>query len=357
MTSFGVTAVVATPEGGRGIGIWPVALATATLMVTPRPAARLWVPLLALIATVTIWAGGRPVDVAVGLGVGLAAEVWVTWRIVCLGRRERPPLETVPDLARFLVSVTAGALVMAAASILTSLVTGWGAPLLLALTTGTSSLAAQLTLLPFFCRFRNHPPLAGPVERWAQWTLLLAVTVAVFMPTDFPFLVLLVLPVLAWGALRNGSYEALAQMAVAVGISLPITTYGHGPFARPDQRFDVPLDLQGIMLATFAAVCALVVLALRLTVGEQHENARQVVAERDRMRNVVDGIDQRRDHRCRPRGPDHPVQPRGPAAARVRPRTRCSASTRGLLHSSRGVAEKAAELGVAERLLVRLARP
>lgn len=345
MTSFGVTAVVATPEGGRGIGIWPVALATATLMVTPRPAARLWVPLLALIATVTIWAGGRPVDVAVGLGVGLAAEVWVTWRIVCLGRRERPPLETVPDLARFLVSVTAGALVMAAASILTSLVTGWGAPLLLALTTGTSSLAAQLTLLPFFCRFRNHPPLAGPVERWAQWTLLLAVTVAVFMPTDFPFLVLLVLPVLAWGALRNGSYEALAQMAVAVGISLPITTYGHGPFARPDQRFDVPLDLQGIMLATFAAVCALVVLALRLTVGEQHENARQVVAERDRMRNVVDGIDSVAIIGADLEGRITLFNPGAQRLLGYDADEVLGQHTR-LLHSSRGVAEKAAELGV-----------
>jgi PAS domain S-box-containing protein len=345
MTSFGVTAVMSTPEGGRGIGVWPVALATATLMVSPRPATRLWLPLLALIGTGTIWVGGRPVAVAVGLGVGLAAEVWVTWRIACLGRRERATLETVVDLARFLVAVTGGALTMAAASILTSVVTGWGSPLLLALTTGSSSLAAQLTLLPFFCRFRNHPPVAGRVERSAQWAVLLAVTVAVFMPTDFPFLVLLVLPVLAWGALRNGSYESLAQMAVAVGISLPITTYGHGPFARPDQRFDVPVDLQGIMLATFAAVCALVVLALRLTVGEQHENARQVVAERDRMRNVVDGIDS-----VAIIGADlyglitlfNPGAQRllGYAADEV-----LGEHTR-LLHSAAGVAETAAELGV-----------
>ena len=345
MTSFGVAAVMAAPEGGRGIGIWPVALATATLMVTPRPAVRLWVPLLALIATATIWAGGRPAAVAVGLGVGLAAEVWVTWRIACLGRRERAPLETVVDLARFLVAVTAGGLTMAAASILTSLVTGWGSPLLLALTTGTSSLAAQLTLLPFFCRFRNHPPLAGPVERWAQWTILLAVTVAVLLPSDLPFLVLLVLPVLAWGALRNGSYESLAQMAVAVGVSLPITTYGHGPFARPDQRFDVPVDLQGIMLATFAAVCALVVLALRLTVGEQLENARQVVAERDRMRNVVEGIDSVAIIGADLEGR---ITLFNPGAQRLLgyDAEDVLGQVSRMLHSDRGVAEKAVELGV-----------
>ena len=38
MCAFGVAAVVSTPDAGRGIGIWPVALATATLMVTVRPA-------------------------------------------------------------------------------------------------------------------------------------------------------------------------------------------------------------------------------------------------------------------------------------------------------------------------------
>jgi PAS domain S-box-containing protein len=344
--AFGVVAVAATPENGRGIGIWPVALATATLMLTPRPRARTWVALLGLLATATIWVAGREPGVAAGLGVGLAAEVWVTWRIACRGRRERAPLETVVDLARFLSAVSAGALTMAAASIVTSVVTGWGSPLLLALTTGSSSLAAQLTLLPFFCRFRNHPPLAGPVERWAQWSVLVAVTVAVFVPQDFPFLVLLVLPVLAWGALRNGSYESMAQMAVAVGISLPLTTFGHGPFARPDQRFDVPVDLQGIMLATFGGVCALVVLALRLTVGEQHENARQVVAERDRMRHVVDGIDSVAIIGAELDGTITLFNPGAQRLLGYDAEEMLGRTTR-TLHSERGVAEKAAELGVA----------
>ncbi|HET6936974.1 MAG TPA: ATP-binding protein [Nocardioides sp.] len=345
MTSFGVVAVVNTPDGGRAIGIWPVALATATLMVSPRPPTRIWVPVLAVLAVATIWVGGRPLEVAIGLGVGIAAEVWVTWRIACRGRRERAALLTQVDLARFLVAVSAGALTMAVASLLTSVLTGWGSPLLLALTIGSSSLAAQLTLLPFFCRFRNHPAVAGPVERCAQWAVLLAVTVCVFVPTDFPSLVLLVLPVLAWGALRNGSYESLAQMAVAVGISLPLTTYGYGPFARPDLRFDVPADVQGILLAAFACVCALVVLALLLTVGEQYENARQAAGERDRIRNIVAGIDS-----VAVIGADlggrvtlfNPGAERllGYDAAEVLGRTT------QMLHSVRGVAAKAEELGV-----------
>jgi PAS domain S-box-containing protein len=189
--------------------------------------------------------------------------------------------------------------------------------------------------------------VAGPVERRAQWALLLAVCVAVLVPTDFPSLAVLVLPVLAWGALRAGSYESLTQMAVAVAIALPVTTAGHGPFARPDLRFPVPVELQGILLAAFAAVCALVVLALRLTVGEQYENARQVVAERDRLRNVVDSITS-----VAIIGTDRDglVTLFNPGAQRLLgydPEDVIGGSTR-MLHSDRGVARKAAELGVAD---------
>lgn len=344
MTGFGVTAVAATPDGGHGIGIWPVALATATLMVTRRPPVWLWVALLALLMVGSIWVS-RPFEVALGLGLGLAAEVWVTWRVLCRGRRERARLHTIQDLTRFLLATAAGALTMAAASAATSLATGWGAAPLLALTTGSASFAAQVTLLPFFLRFRRHPPVASVTERQAQWALLLAVTVAVLLPTNFPSLALLVLPVLAWGALRNGSYEALAQMAVAVGLALPITTAGHGPFARPDLKFGLPVDLQGILLAAFAAVCALVVLALRLTVGEQLENARQVAAERDRLRNVVDGITGTAiigadlDGNCTLFNP-------GAQRLLGYDETEVLGRSTRMFHSDRGVSAKAAELGV-----------
>jgi PAS domain S-box-containing protein len=346
MTGFGLVAVVSAPDGGHGIGIWPVALATAPLMVAPRwISTRLLVPVIGLLAVGTIWLGGRDPGVAVGLGAGLALEVWVTWRIVTRGRRERAPLLTVVDLSRFLAAVTAGAATIAAASVATSLATGWGHPGWLALTVGSASLAAQLTLLPFFCRFRNHPPVAGPVERAAQWSLLLAVTVAVFVPTDVPSLALLVLPVLAWGALRNGSYESLAQMAVAVGVAIPLTTAGSGPFARPDRRFDVPVDMQGVLLATFACVCALVVLALRLTVGEQHEFARQVAFERDRMQSVVDGITGVAIIGSDLEGRATLFNPGAERLLGYRAEEVLGRSTR-MLHSERGVAEKATELGV-----------
>jgi len=345
MVGFGVTAVSAVPPGGHGIGIWPVGIGTATLMVSRRPPAWVLVPGLAILAVASLWVGGVSPDVATGLGLGLAAEMWVTWQLACDGRRERASLLTLDDLSRFLVAVFCGALMMAAVTAATGLATGWGSPLMDALTTGSTSLAAQLTLLPFFCQFRNHSAVASPVERAAQWTLLLAITVAVFLPQDFPSLVLLVLPILAWGALRNNSYESLAQMAVAFAVALPLTTYGHGPFARPDQRFDVPIDMQGVLLATFGTVCALVVLALRLTVGEQYEYAHQVAAERDRMRNVVDGITGVAIIGADLQGRVNLYNPGAQRLLGYAPEEMMGQSTR-VLHSDEVIKEKADELGV-----------
>ena len=289
MTAFGIQAVSSTPEGGRAIGVWPVALATSCLMLSRRPALFVLPPVIGALAVLSIHLGGRPLDVSVGMGIGLVLEALVTWRVLTRGQPGRAPLETSQDLARFLLAVVAGASAMAVAGGVTSLVTGYGDPRVTAVAVASSGLAAQLTLLPFFCRFRRHPPQAGPVERLAQWAVLLAVTLAVFLPPSLPSMVMLVLPALAWGALRSGSYEAMAQVAVVFGLSMPLTTLTAGPFSRPDLRFGVPVDLQGILLATFGTVCALIVLTLTMTVGDQREWATQVEAERDRIRSIVDG--------------------------------------------------------------------
>ena len=179
---------------------------------------------------------------------------------------------------------------MAAAGALTSLLTGWGTPGLLALAVGASSLASQLSVTPFFCRLRPHRGQAPVFERAAQWVLILTVTPIVFWLDDFPAMVFMVIPLLAWGALRSGAYESIAQLFVILGIAITLTTRGHGPFAVVDARYDLPVDVQGILLSVFIIDCALIVVPFVLSVGEQLENARQVAAERDRVQNIVNGM-------------------------------------------------------------------
>src|SRR5690606_23873909 len=78
--ALGALAVLATPAGGTAIGIWPVALATSILLVTDRPAWPIVAGLVGVVAAGTI-ALDRPTGVAVGLGIGLAAEATLTWAV------------------------------------------------------------------------------------------------------------------------------------------------------------------------------------------------------------------------------------------------------------------------------------
>ena len=285
---FGLAAAYGAPESGYAIGIWPVGLASSTLLVTRRPATPVVIAAVFAIALLTIWTS-RPPAVALGMATGVAVETWLVWRILGGGVRRRPELYSHADLGRYVVAAFGGSLVAAAAGALTSLATGWGGPWLMALAVGFSSLGSQLAVTPFFCSLRPHVGLATLAERAAQWVLIVTLTPLVFLLDDFPALSFTLIPLLAWGALRSGAYEAIAQLFVTLGVAIALTTRGHGPFANVDVRSDVPADVQGILLSLFVVCCSLVVVPLVLTVGEQLENGRQVAAERDRVQNIVNG--------------------------------------------------------------------
>lgn len=341
---FGLAAVYGAPATGYAIGIWPTALATALLLLTPKPPTPVVLVLVFAIAAGTI-VTGRPASFAVGVAVGITVQTWVFWRFLTGGVRERPELQTNVQLARYIGGGAVGGLCVGVSGVVASLVAGWGQPLLVGLAVAISTLASNLAVTPFFCRFRPHPGVAPPIERVAQWVLILSLTPAVFLLDDFPSLVFALIPVLAWGALRSGAYEAIAQLFAVLGIAIALTTRGHGPFAEVDGRFDLPADVQGILLSLFIVDCALVVVPFVLIVGEQLENARQVATERDKVQNIVNGT-----AGVAIIGTDAEglVTLFNPAAERLlgyRAEEMVGRTTRHL-HSERAVAEKAAELGV-----------
>ncbi len=286
---FGVAAVTAVPDGGHGIGIWPVGGATATLLLAPRR----WVPALAAgfgaVALLTFSVGGLPVAFMLAVAVGIALGVWVSWRVLSGGREGRPSLMTSQDLVRFFGSAGAGALVVGVATIVGCLLSGWGDPLLTGLTVLAAQVASHLTVVPFFLRLRTHESVAPMVERVLQWVLLSVVTMLVFLPHHFPSLVFAVLPLLAWGGLRARPYEALAQAFVVFAIAIQLTSYGFGPFADIPQAYGLPVDTRPLLLAVFGLDCAAVVVPMVQVVGEQLVLAREAAAERDKLRSIVNG--------------------------------------------------------------------
>ena len=283
----GLVAVRAAPDDGLAVGIWPVGLATGVLLIARRRRTLLLLGLILLVAVGTIWLGGRPFDVALGYGLGTTLESWVVWRLVTKGDAALPALRTDAHMARFVGATGAGALVIAGAGAATSIVTDWGRPGLVALALACAHLASQLTLLPFFTRLHEHPAVAPSLERVIQWVMIVTITPLVFLPLDFPSVVFMVIPLLGWAALRSSPWEALVQLIVVCGIAMVMTTYVRGPFASIPERYGLPVDARGIVLAIFVVDCALVVIPLMLTVGQQIENARLAAAERDKVTNIV----------------------------------------------------------------------
>lgn len=283
----GWSATRAAPANGHAIGLWPVGLATVGLIGVPR---RLLAPaavVLAAIAATSIAAGGRPVGVAVGYGLGVAADCVVVALLLTGAGRRSWRLRTDEDLARYLLAALAGGLVGGSAGALTSLVTGFGTPGIVALALGSSQLASQLVLPPLFADLPEHGAIAGPVERGLQWAFVLVVTPLVFLPRDLPSLTFLAIPVLAWGALRIRPREALAQLLAVLAFAVVTTSSDLGPFAAAPRDLGLAVDVRGILLAAYAASCSLLVIPLLIRVGQHIEARRHAASERDTLDRIV----------------------------------------------------------------------
>lgn len=342
---FGATAVWAAPDSGRVIGIWPVGLATGAAVLARGRQVPLVLAAVPVIAFATIASGGRPTEVAVGYALGIGAETALVWWILTGGRPAPPRLRTDRDLRTFFLASVAGGLVAAVSGGITSMAAGWGSPGTVALALGTSHLASQLCVVPLFAVLPDHGASAGPVERAFQWLSIGVVTPLVFSLHDFPSLVFLAVPILAWSAFRMAPLEALFQMVAVLAFAIGMTTVGLGPFAEVPGAFDMTVDARGILLSAYACTSAFIVVPLMLRAGVHIQTAREAATERDRMRNVVDGTQGvaiiGTDEQGR-------ITLFNPGAERLLgyPREEVLGLPTRMFHSDEAITRKAAELGV-----------
>ncbi len=232
--------------------------------------------------------GGRPLDFAVCAGLAITAEAMVICAI--LTQRGRRPASLIDDLdlSRFVLAVTAGGFVAGASLGVAAWLLTDSRPLLTALGTMAGHMSSALVLLPFLVRTDNHAAVAAPAERVVQWVTLLGVTVAVFVPPDFPSLIFLAMPVLAWTALRSSLRETQLQLLAVATVATVMTSFGFGPLAEEQGIYALPEYVLGIVLQTFFIACALVAIPLSLAVGQQLAAIRRSERESDLLRRVID---------------------------------------------------------------------
>lgn len=284
---------LAAPADGRGAGVWPVGLAASALVVVGARPRRL-VPMALLLAVLAVAAllPVRPAGVALGYGLGASLAALVGALVLTDGLHRRWRLRSDADLLRLCAAAGAGALVGAAAGATTSALTGFGHPAGVAILLGASQAASLLVWPPLCARLPEHGDLGGRVELAAQAVLLVAVTLVVLLPRGTgPALPFLALPVLGWAALRMRPRMALLQTVALLAVAALATARGHGPFAAlaPTLASGVleGADGRSLLLAAFAAACALLVVPMVIRVGEHVDAVRAARAERDRLDAIV----------------------------------------------------------------------
>jgi hypothetical protein len=183
---LGYFAVLSAPAETHIAGMWPVGLASGLMVYVTRAHLPLTAASVLVLAFATIALGGYPTVVAAGFAVSIVLEGLVTQHVLGMRWGERRRLNDDLDLGRYTVAAVLGAATGALLFTLTSVVTGFGVPVTVAMAAFVTHLASQLMLLAFFMEEARHPGVGGTTERVLRWSLTLVATLVAFVPTTLP---------------------------------------------------------------------------------------------------------------------------------------------------------------------------
>ncbi len=263
---LGVTSVALAPQGSDVAAWWPAA-GVAVGAVALSADDRRW-RVLAAVAAGSFLAnllGGRSLVLAGCFTAGNTLEAAVAgfW----LGRAGRPALVTLRDGCRLLAAAAVGATLAGGIAALSVWSLQGGSLWLNWFSVLAAHSAAVLVLVPLVMRVA---PSVVQIRRWetpVQWTMAMATVAVVFAPGQRLPVAFVAIPVLVWAGLRLGVRAASAQLLSVAVLATVLTAGGGGPFAQA-ARAGAP-NTAAIMLQLFLLTCALVVLALAVTLSQR----------------------------------------------------------------------------------------
>ncbi|MFC6153592.1 ATP-binding protein [Nocardioides yefusunii] len=266
----------------------PVGLVAGTWLLLPRSTRpMLVVPVAAGVAAVYA-VFDRTWGVSLGLGISAALGVWVATEVLTDRGRRPAALLSDDDLGYFVGAGFLGAFAGASGAVVTALCTGYAPWWLAGFGTMVCHLATYLTVMPHFMGRARFPSVAGSGERILQWTLMIVLTVACFLPIEADFsLVFCLIPVMGWAALRAPMRETIVQVLVVTTLTHAMTSRGLGPFATNPLASDVHNELAVIAYGVFVCAYALTVIPFSLAVGIQRRQAWRAKSEQARVRQLV----------------------------------------------------------------------
>jgi diguanylate cyclase (GGDEF)-like protein/PAS domain S-box-containing protein len=284
--ALGAAAVQLAPMGTPVAAWWPaagVAVAAVTLSTgRHRMLVLLTVLLAGLAANLT---GGRGPLVSVAFAVANTVEAAVAGAL--LTRRGAPALRTVPDLARLFAAAAVGAALAGAIAAGTVGVLVGGVPWTVWWAVAAGHGAAVVVLVPLVMILPGRAGTVRTAEVVALWAAVVAATVTVFsLPLPLAFVPV---AVLVGTGLRLGVRTAAAQLIVVGVLVATLSALGSGPFAIAGRL--VGPGATGALVAGFLAACALVVLALAISVAQREQALRALADQRLFERALLEVVD------------------------------------------------------------------
>lgn len=283
----GVLAAEWTPERMHFALLWPVGLVTGVFLLGTRRQTALLTAVLLAIVWATHLTGDYPADVAAGYALVTVLEGWLVQRVLPRRSDGSAWLLHNAEFVSYALACLVGAAVGGAGFGVVAAATGFGTAWEVGLAVAVTHLASQLIVVPFFLRIT---PMVLPQERrerLLRWVTTVGITVAAFLPSHVPTLVFLVLPVLAWTAVRAPLREIQLQLLTVTAIGSAATAAGLGPFDHFVKHAFVAGELYRLPHQAFIVSCVLVTMPFALAVRQQRESQREAATLRSRSDLLV----------------------------------------------------------------------
>lgn len=268
--------------------IWPAAgVMAGTLLLVPWSRTVLWLAVWLPGIVVVHLAAGVPLLAAAGMGAACVLESWVVRRLLRPEGGGVPALLDDGDVSRTVGAIAAGAATAAAGYAGVNALAGLGDPVLTAVAVLGTHAAALMVLLPLFLRTPTFPALASVQERAVQWGLALTTTVVVFVSSDVPPLLFVVMPMFAWLGFRGTLREATLLLTAVAAVATALTAWQVGPVWGLESRYDLAPELASGFLQLFLIDCGLILLPLSVAVAQQRHSAAEVASGRETLERLV----------------------------------------------------------------------
>jgi len=271
-------------------GLWVVGLGTAAVLLAPVAARLPMAAAVAIVSGAALLLTGSPAHEWLSRGLACGLGALVAADLLRRGRApdDPPALRDERDVGRLaLAAATAGA-AAGVVVLVGELVAGGtvGHAFEATAVIGPAHGVSHLLLVPFVLVLPRCHGDAGRPEQVAQAVLAAGVAVAVFA-VDSRGVVTLLLPLLAWGALRFDVRHSLWTLVLLDLLAHRLTMVGYGPFAAAVQGGDDRAWVGSVLLQGYLASCAAIVLPLVVTTQLQRRRAREAAAERRRAERLV----------------------------------------------------------------------